>query len=104
MKKIEILKIESLSRAPLVIEGYLFEGSDPKAPSLAIVGAMDGDAILPLFCASQMVDFLNIVFDSILSSIFIVDKDLVIRSLNKSGSKMLERDEKIIKVRQIIKG
>lgn len=41
-------------------------------------------------------DFLNIVFDSILSSIFIVDKDLVIRSLNKSGSKMLERDEKII--------
>ena len=59
MKKIEILKIESLSRAPLVIEGYLFEGSDPKAPSLAIVGAMDGDAILPLFCASQMVDFLK---------------------------------------------
>ena len=36
MKKIEILRIESLSRAPLVIEGYLFEGSDPKAPSVAM--------------------------------------------------------------------
>ena len=59
MKKIEILRIESLSRAPLVIEGYLFEGSDPEAPSLAIVGAMDGDAILPLFCASHMVDYLK---------------------------------------------
>lgn len=59
MKKIEILRIESLSRAPLVIEGFLFEGSDPKAPSLAIVGAMDGDAILPLYCAAGIVDFLK---------------------------------------------
>ena len=57
MKKIEILRIESLSRAPLVIEGYLFEGSDPKASSIAIVGAMGGDTILPLYCASTMVDF-----------------------------------------------
>lgn len=57
MKKIEILRIESLSRAPLVVEGYFFEGSDPKAPSVAIVGAMGGDAILPLYCASSMVDF-----------------------------------------------
>jgi uncharacterized protein len=63
MKKIEIVRIESLSRAPLVIDGYLFEGSDPKAPSLAIVGAMDGDAILPLFCAAQMVDFLKNIID-----------------------------------------
>ena len=45
MKKIEILRIESLSRAPLVVEGYLFEGSDPKAASVAIVGAMGGDTI-----------------------------------------------------------
>ena len=57
MKKIEILRIESLSRAPLVIEGYLFEGSDPEAPSIAIVGAMEGDSILPLYCASSLVDF-----------------------------------------------
>jgi uncharacterized protein len=57
VKKIEILRIESLSRAPLVVEGYFFEGSDPKAPSVAIVGAMGGDAILPLYCASSMVDF-----------------------------------------------
>lgn len=59
MKKIEILRIESLSRAPLVIEGYFFEGSNPKAPSVAIVGAMEGNTILPLYCAASMVDFLH---------------------------------------------
>ena len=57
MKKIEILRIESLSRAPLVVEGYLFEGSDPTASSIAIIGAMEGDSILPLYCASSLVDF-----------------------------------------------
>jgi predicted deacylase len=57
VKKIEILKIESLSRAPLIVEGYFFEGSDPKAPSVAIVGAMEGGSILPLYCASSLVDF-----------------------------------------------
>ncbi len=57
MEKIEILKIESLSRAPLVVEGYLFKGSNPKAPKVAIVGAMEGDSILPLYCASSLVDF-----------------------------------------------
>ena len=41
-------------------------------------------------------DFLNIVFDSMLASIFVVDKELILRSLNKSGSKMLGRDEGII--------
>lgn len=57
MEKIEILRIESLSRAPLVVEGYLFKGTNPKAPKVAIVGAMEGDSILPLYCASTMVDF-----------------------------------------------
>ena len=34
MKKIEILRVESgRIRAPLVIEGYSFEGSDIKLPS-----------------------------------------------------------------------
>lgn len=41
-------------------------------------------------------DFLNIVFDAMLASIFVVDKELILRSLNKSGSKMLGRDENII--------
>lgn len=59
MKKIEIVRIESLSREPLVIEGYLFEGSNPKAKSIAIIGAMEGNNILPLYCASSMVDFLR---------------------------------------------
>ena len=38
MEKIEILRIESLSRDPLVIEGYLFKGTNPKASKVAIVG------------------------------------------------------------------
>lgn len=57
MEKIEILRIESLSRSPLVVEGYLFKGTNSKAPKVAIVGAMEGDSILPLYCASTMVDF-----------------------------------------------
>ena len=57
MEKIEILRIESLSRAPLVIEGYLFRGTNKKAPKVAIVGAMEGDSVLPLYCASTLVDF-----------------------------------------------
>jgi predicted deacylase len=87
MKKIEILKIESLSRAPLVIEGYLFEGSDPKAPSLAIVGAMDGDAILPLFCASQMVDFLK----NTIEKTAIKGNILIIPSINHYALNISER-------------
>jgi predicted deacylase len=57
VEKIEVLRIESLSRAPLVVEGYLFKGTNSKAPKVAIVGAMEGDSILPLYCASTMVDF-----------------------------------------------
>lgn len=57
MEKIEILRIESLSRAPLVVEGYLFKGTNAKAPKVAIIGAMEGDGILPLYCASSLVDF-----------------------------------------------
>lgn len=59
MKKIEILKINSLNRSPLIIEGYLFEGCDPSAPSVAIVGAMEGKTILPLYSASKLVDYLQ---------------------------------------------
>lgn len=59
MKKIEILKIDSLNRFPLIVEGYLFKGSDPKAPSIAVVGAMEGETILPLYTASKLVDFLK---------------------------------------------
>ncbi|MBD3801312.1 MAG: succinylglutamate desuccinylase/aspartoacylase family protein [Campylobacterales bacterium] len=59
MKKIEILKLESLSRAPMLVEGYLFEGNDPEAPSVAIVGAMEGATTLPLYSASKLVDFLR---------------------------------------------
>ncbi|MDD3060963.1 MAG: hypothetical protein PHW94_08515 [Sulfurimonas sp.] len=65
MQKIEIFKITSLNREPLIVEGYFFEGSDPKAPSVAIVGAMEGKTILPLYTASKLVDFLkNSINDS----------------------------------------
>ncbi|MBI3873853.1 MAG: succinylglutamate desuccinylase/aspartoacylase family protein [Arcobacter sp.] len=87
MKKIEILRIESLSRAPLVIEGYLFEGIDPKAPSLAVVGAMDGDAILPLFCASHMVDYLK----NTIGSEKIKGNILIIPSINHYALNIAQR-------------
>ena len=65
MQKIEILRIESLSRAPLVVEGYLFKGTNEKAPKIAIVGAMEGDSILPLYCASSLVDFFKNKIDKV---------------------------------------
>lgn len=57
MNKIEIFRLESLSREPLIIEGFLFKGSDPKAPKIAVVGAMEGEGVLPLYCASSLVSF-----------------------------------------------
>ncbi len=88
MKKIEIVRIESLSRAPLVIEGYLFEGSNPKAPSVAIVGAMEGNNILPLYCASSMVDFLR---NKISSPKKIKGNILIIPSINHYALNIAQR-------------
>ncbi|QKF83481.1 peptidase M14 family metallocarboxypeptidase, succinylglutamate desuccinylase/aspartoacylase-like protein [Halarcobacter ebronensis] len=64
VKRIEILKIESLSREPLIIEGFLFKGKSKKAPKIAIVGAMEGEGILPLYCASKLVDFFKNKIDA----------------------------------------
>lgn len=60
VKRIEVLRIESLSREPLVVEGYLFKGTVKNAPKVAIVGAMEGEGILALYCAARLVDFLEI--------------------------------------------
>jgi len=87
MKKIEILKLESLSRAPMVVEGYLFEGSDPEAPSVAVVGAMEGATILPLYSASKLVDFLR----NKLSGEKILGNILVIPSVNHYALNINER-------------
>ncbi len=59
MKKIEIIKLASLSRAPMLVEGYLFEGQDPKAPTVAIVGALEGGSVIPLYTTAKLIDFLN---------------------------------------------
>jgi predicted deacylase len=87
MKKIEILRLESLSRAPMVVEGYLFEGTDPEAPSVAIVGAMEGNTIHPLYAASRLIDFLRnkLSDDKILGNI------LVIPSINHYALNINER-------------
>ena len=87
MQKIEILRLESLSRAPMVVEGYLFEGSDPEAPGVAVVGAMEGATILPLYSASRLVDFLRnrLGADKILGDI------LVIPSVNHYALNINER-------------
>lgn len=88
MKKIEILKIESLNRAPLVVEGYLFEGTNPEAPSIAVVGAMEGQTILPLYTASKLVDFLK---NTLSSSGKILGNILIIPSINHYGLNLNER-------------
>jgi hypothetical protein len=88
MKKIEIATITSLNRAPLVIEGYLFEGSDPKAQSVALIGAMEGKTILPLYTASKLVDFLK---NKIQSEQRIKGNILVIPSINHYALNINER-------------
>lgn len=88
MKKIEILRITSLNRAPLVIEGYLFEGNNPDAPSVAIVGAMEGKTILPLYTASKLVDFLK---NTISDSKNILGNVLIIPSINHYALNINER-------------
>lgn len=87
MKKIEILTIESLNREPLIVEGYLFEGSNPDAPSVAVVGAMEGKTILPLYSASKLVNFLQNEIDvsKLLGNI------LVIPSINHYALNIDER-------------
>ena len=74
MKKIEILKLDSLSREPMVIEGFLFKGKNPNAPRVAVIGAMQGDALLPLHSSAALVNFLkNIIKDTkILGDILVI--------------------------------
>jgi len=88
MKKIEILSIESLNRAPLVVEGYLFEGSDPEAPSVAIVGAMEGKTILPLYTASRLIEFLR---NELSDTKKIRGNILIIPSVNHYALNLFER-------------
>ncbi|DAB29774.1 MAG TPA: succinylglutamate desuccinylase [Sulfurimonas sp. UBA12504] len=88
MQKIEIFKITSLNREPLIVEGYFFEGSDPEAPSVAIVGAMEGKTILPLYTASKLVDFLK---NSINDSKKILGNILIIPSINHYALNIHER-------------
>ncbi|MDD5157115.1 M14 family metallopeptidase [Sulfurimonas sp.] len=88
MKIVEIAKFTSLNRAPLVIEGYLFEGSDPEAPSVAVVGAMEGKNILPLYTASKLVDFLK---NKIQNEDKIKGNILIIPSINSYALNINER-------------
>lgn len=87
MKIIEILRLESLSREPMIINGYHFKGSNKQAPDIAIVGAMEGETILPLYVASSLVDFLNNQLDAkrILGNI------LIIPSINHYALNIRER-------------
>lgn len=87
MKKIEILKLESLSREPMVIDGFLFEGNSSDAPKVAIIGAMQGDALLPLHCSSQLVNFLN----STIKQTKIFGDILIIPSINHYALNISEK-------------
>jgi predicted deacylase len=87
MNKIEILRLESLSREAMVVEGYLFKGKNPNAPKIAIVGAMQGDAIVALHSAGAVVNFLKntVKENKILGDI------LVIPSINHYGLNINEK-------------
>lgn len=87
MKKIEILKLESLSREPMVVEGFFFKGKNPNAPRVAIIGAMQGDALLPLYCSSQLVNFLN----NIIAKTKILGDILIIPSINHYALNISEK-------------
>jgi predicted deacylase len=88
MKKIEIFKITSLNREPLLVEGYFFKGTNPDAPSVAIIGAMEGKTILPLYTASKLVDFLK---NSLNDSKKILGDILIIPSINHYALNINER-------------
>ncbi len=88
MKKIEIFKLDSLSREPLIVNGYLFEGSDADAPSVAIVGALEGKTILPLYSASRLVEFLRHEIDDATK---IKGDILIIPSINHYALNLSER-------------
>lgn len=87
MRKIEILRIESLSRSPMIVEGYRFKGHDSSAPSIAIVGALEGSTILPLYVASALVDFLK----NSLASKRILGDILIVPSVNHYALNIKER-------------
>ena len=87
MTKIEIMKLESLSREPMVIEGFLFKGNNPNAPKIAIVGAMQGDALLPLHISSALVNF----FENRLKEKQILGDVLIIPSINHFALNIGER-------------
>lgn len=87
MTKIEILRLESLSREPMIIEGFLFKGTNPDAPKIAIVGAMQGDALLPLHSASSLVNF----FTKKLKASQILGDVLIIPSINHYALNISER-------------
>jgi len=87
MIKIEIMKLESLSREPMIIEGFLFEGKNPNAPKIAIVGSMQGDALLPLHSASSLVNF----FNKKLKASQMLGDVLIIPSINNYALNIAER-------------
>jgi uncharacterized protein len=87
MNKIEILKLNSLSREPMVIEGFLFKGTNPNAPKVAIIGAMQGDALLPLHCSASLVNFLQ----NTIKETKILGDILVIPSINHYALNISEK-------------
>lgn len=59
MRRFDIVTLDSPNRAPLRIEGFLFGEHHDNAPSVAIVGAMNGDQVNQLYVASGLVEYLR---------------------------------------------
>lgn len=88
MKRFDIVTLESPNRAPLRIEGFLFGEENAKAPSVAIVGAMNGDQINQLYVASALVEYLRVKEEEGK----IIGKILVIPAVNAYALNMGERN------------
>jgi len=90
MKRERLFTIDSPSRALLQVDGFRFTPKSNKknAPTLAIVGSLNGNAIDQLFVASQIVEYLRTKEE--VDPKFITGEILVIPSINHFALNMGE--------------
>lgn len=89
MREEILFEIASANRNPLVVKGFRFGKKEDGKPSIAIVGALYGDAISQLYVASSLVNFLT--QKEAENPDFIQGEILVIPSVNNYSFNIAER-------------
>ena len=89
MREEILFEIGSANRNPLVVKGFRFGKKEEGKPSIAIVGALYGDAISQLFVASSLVNFL--AQKEAENPNFITGEILIIPSVNNYSFNIAER-------------